>query len=58
MQILLWILAFIGVALIYVVPSLGGKFGINDNISTILKIAGVLLAIVSLLALYKTGGFN
>lgn len=58
MHIILWILAFIGVALIYLVPYVGGKFGLNSSISTAIKLAGVILAVIALLVLYRTGGFN
>ena len=58
MHTLFWILAFVGVAFIYPIPALGNKFAVKKNINAGLKLFGVILAIVSLLVLYRTGGFN
>ncbi len=58
MHTFLWILAFIGVALIYPIPYIGEKFGLSKNINAFLKLLGVMIAVISLLALYQTGGFN
>ncbi len=58
MHIALWILAFVGVALIYVVPFLGTKLNFPTQLNFILKLVGVIIAIFSLVVLYRTGGFN
>ena len=58
MHTLFWILAFIGVALIYLVPYVGGKSGMSDKVSFAFKVFGVVLAVLSLLALYLSDGFR
>ena len=58
MHTILWILSFVGVALIYFLPYIGGKLGWSANTNASLKLSGVILAIICLIALYRTGGFN
>lgn len=58
MQTFLWILAFIGVALIYPVPIITGKLGVSNNINAALKLAGIVLAVISLIILNNIGAFN
>ena len=58
MLIFLWILAFVGVALIYPVPYICEKAGLSQNTNAVLKLLGVIIAVIGLLALYRIGGFN
>lgn len=58
MLIFFWILAFVGVALIYPVPYFGEKAGLSQNTIAFFKVVGVLVALISLLALHLNGGFN
>ncbi len=54
-MIILWILAFAGVALIYPVPYFIEKKGVAGNVNTAMKITGIVLALVSLAVLKFTG---
>ncbi|MDP4118345.1 MAG: hypothetical protein Q8873_04045 [Bacillota bacterium] len=59
MNIFLWVLAFIGVALIYVIPPIMARLGKGTSaLDTPVKIAGVIIALVCLIILYRIGGFN
>ena len=58
MHAFLWILAFIGVAMIYLVPYIGEKTVMTDKASFVFKLVGVILAAICLLALYLTDGFK
>ena len=58
MLIFLWLLAFAGVALIYLVPYIGGKVGLSQNLNAGLKLLGIIISVVSLLMLNHIGGFN
>lgn len=58
MHTVMWILAFIGVALIYIVPYIGKKFKFSNNLTASLKLIGVILAALALVVLYRTNGFN
>ena len=58
MNTFMWILAFIGVALIYIVPYIGKKFKFSDNLTASLKLIGVILSALALIFLYRLGGFN
>ncbi len=58
MHTVMWILAFVGVALIYVFPYIGKKFNFSDNLIASLKLIGVILSGLALVVLYRTNGFN
>ena len=61
MNILLWILAFIGVALIYGGDKIIKKISKSEEVSKtefLVKLIGVLLSAASLVALYITGSFK
>ncbi len=58
MHMAMWILAFIGVALIYLVPYIGKKLNFSNNLVASLKLAGVIVAVIALIVLAKTNGFN
>lgn len=61
MNILLWILAFVGVAFIYGGDKLIKKVSKSDDTSkteNLVKLAGVLMSAAALVALYVTGAFK
>jgi len=58
MQIFLWILAFIGILLIYPVPLIASKLGASDKVNIGLKVAGICFAAISLIALNALGAFK
>lgn len=61
MSILLWVFAFLGVALIYGGSKLVRIISNSDNNSktdTLIKVVGVLVSAASLIALYITGSFK
>ena len=58
MHALFWILAFLGVVMIYAVPFFGVKTGMTEKTVLIFKIIGVVIAVIGLLALYLTDGFK
>ncbi len=61
MNILLWTLAFIGVALIYGGDKLIKKISKSEEVSKtefLVKLTGVLVSAAALVALYVTGSFK
>ena len=61
MSILLWILAFVGVALIYGGDKIIKKISKSEEVSKtefLVKLVGVLISAASLVALYVTGSFK
>ena len=61
MKILLWILAFIGVVLIYGGDKLIKKISKSEEVSKtefLVKLIGVLVSAAALVALYVTGSFK
>ena len=61
MTILLWISAFLGIALIYgagKIVSLTKKADENTKTENLVKLIGVLLSAAALVLLYTTGSFK
>lgn len=61
MSVLFWVLAFIGVALIYgggKIFRLIKKADVSEKTENLIKLIGVLLAVAALVMLYITGSFK